>query len=179
MPALSTFALVDEILDLHAQALGPDLPAYRNHVTRVLHFAFAISPQLQGKAQTILIAGAFHDLGIWTAHTFDYLDPSSCLAHDYLKAQGLEPLWPEVDLIIQQHHKLHTYAGPLAQSVEAFRRADLVDLSLGLIRCGLPRESIQAVRSQFPNAGFHARLVACTGQQFLRTPFNPLPMLRW
>ena len=179
MPTLSTFALVDDILDSHAQALGPDLSAYRNHVTRVLHFAFAIDPQLQSAAQPLLIAGAFHDLGIWTARTFDYLDPSSRLARDYLKAQGLEPLWPEVDLIIQQHHKLRTYTGPFAQSVEAFRRADLVDLSLGLIRSGLSREFVQAVRMQFPNTHFHKRLVAFTGQQFLRTPWNPLPMMRW
>ncbi len=164
---------------MHAQALGPDLNAYRNHVTRVLHFFFAIAPQLQRSAQPILIAGAFHDLGIWTAHTFDYIDPSSQLAHDYLTAQGLEPLWPEVDLIIQKHHKLRFYSGPFEASVETFRRADLVDLSLGLIRAGLKPEFIRAVRGQFPNAHFHARLVAFTGQQFLRTPWNPLPMMRW
>ena len=63
--------------------------------------------------------------------------------------------------------------------MEAFRRADLVDLSLGLIRCGLPRAFIGAVRDQLPNAHFHARLTAFTGQQFLRTPLKPLPMLRW
>lgn len=176
MPTLSTFALVDDILQSHAQALGPDLNAYRNHVTRVLHFVFAIAPQLQSAAQPVLIAGAFHDFGIWTAHTFDYLDPSSHLAHDYLKTQGMESLWSEVDLIIQQHHKLRPYCGPGEASVEAFRRADLVDLSLGLIRAGLNPEFIQAVRSQFPNAHFHARLVAFTGQQFLRTPLNPLQM---
>ncbi len=178
-PILSTFPLVDEILQLHAPALGADLSAYRNHVIRVLNFFFAIAPQLRSKAQPGLIAGAFHDLGIWTAHTFDYLDPSSQLAHDYLKERGLEPLWPEVDLIIQQHHKLRPYAGPFEASVEAFRRADLVDLSLGLIRSGLKPEFIQAVRVQFPNANFHARLVAFSGQQFLRTPWNPLPMMRW
>ena len=179
MPALSTFALVNDILDSHAQALGPDLPAYRNHVTRVLHFVFAMDPQLQSAAQPLLIAGAFHDLGIWTAHTFDYLDPSSCLAHGYLKAQGLEPLWPEVDLIIQQHHKLRRYTGPFEASVEAFRRADLVDLSLGLIHAGLKPEFIRAVRLQFPNAHFHKRLAVFAGQQLLRTPWNPLPMMRW
>lgn len=64
MPALSTFALVNDILDSHAQAPGPDLPAYRNHVTRLLHFVFAMDPQLQSAAQPLLIAGAFHDLGI-------------------------------------------------------------------------------------------------------------------
>jgi len=179
MRSLSTFALVDDILQSHAQALGPDLTAYRNHVTRVLHFVFGIAPQLQGAAQPIVIAGAFHDLGIWTARTFDYLDPSSRLAHDFLQVQGLDPLWPEVDLIIQKHHKLRPYTGPYETSVEVFRRADLVDLSLGLIRAGLKPEFIQAVRSQFPNARFHARLVAFTGQQFLRTPLKPLPMLRW
>jgi hypothetical protein len=179
MPTLSTFALVDDILQSHAQALGPDLPAYRNHVTRVLHFVFAVAPQLQSAAQPILIAGAFHDLGIWTAQTFDYLDPSSRLAHDYLKDQCLESLWPEVELIIQQHHKFRCYTGPFEASVEAFRCADLVDLSLGLIPCGLPRAFVKEVRGQFPNAHFHARLVAFTGQQFLRTPLKPLPMLRW
>jgi len=179
MPALNTFALVDDILSSHAQALGPDLPAYRNHVTRMLHFVFAIAPQLQRTAQQLLIAGAFHDLGIWTARTFDYIDPSLRLAHDYLVTQGLLPLWPEVHLIIEQHHKLRTYSGPFAPSVEAFRRGDLVDLSLGLIRSGLSREFIQMVRDQFPNAHFHARLAAFTGQQFLRTPLKPLPMLRW
>jgi len=179
MPAFSTFPLVDEILQSYAQALGPDLPAYRNHVTRVLHFVFAIAPQLQSTAQPVLIAGAFHDLGIWTARTFDYLDPSSQLAHDYLEAKGLEALWPEVDQIIQQHHKLRAYAGPFEASVEAFRRADLVDLSLGLIRSGLQREFVRAVRMQYPNAHFHKRLVEFTGHQFLRTPLNPLPMMRW
>ena len=179
MPDLSTFALVDDILRSHTQALGPDLPAYRNHVTRVLHFVFAIAPQLQKAPLPILVAGAFHDLGIWTARTFDYLDPSSKLAHDYLVAQGLEPLWSEVDLIIGQHHKLRAYTGPFAKSVEAFRRADLVDLSLGLIRSGVPHKFIQMVRGQFPNAGFHGRLAVFTGQQFLRTPLNPFPMMRW
>ncbi len=179
MPTLSTFGLVDHILGEYAQALGPDLPAYRNHVTRVLHFVFAIAPPLQSAPLPILIAGAFHDLGIWTAHTFDYLDPSTQLAHDYLKVHGLEMLWPEVDLIIGQHHKLRTYTGPCEASVEAFRRADLVDLSLGLIRAGLNPAFIQAVRAQFPNAHFHARLVAFTGRQLLRTPLNPLPMMRW
>jgi hypothetical protein len=179
MHTFTAFALVDDILQSHAQALGSDLTAYRNHVTRVLHFVFAIAPHLQSAPQPILIASAFHDLGIWTAHTFDYLDPSSQLAHVYLKARGLEPLWPEVELIVQQHHKLRAYTGPFEDSVEAFRRADLVDLSLGLIRAGIKPKFIQAVRAQFPNAHFHARLVAFTGQQFLRTPLNPLPMLRW
>ena len=96
MPTFSTFALVNGILGLHAQALGPDLPAYRNHVTRVLHFVFAIAPPLQNAPLPILIAGSFHDLGIWTAQTFDYVGPSSKLAHDYMKEQDWSHCVPKL-----------------------------------------------------------------------------------
>ena len=82
-------------------------------------------------------------------------------------------------MIIQQHHKLRRYTGPFEASVEAFRRTDLVDLSLGLIHAGLKPEFIRAVRLQFPNAHFHKRLAVFAGQQLLRTPWNPLPMMRW
>lgn len=179
MQTLCAFPLVDGILASHADALGPDLPAYRNHVTRVLHFLFALAPDLRSSEQPILIAGAFHDLGIWTANTFDYLDPSSRLAEEYLRAQDLGRLRPEVDVIIQQHHKLRPYTGPFSLSVEAFRRADLVDLSLGVFRSGLARSFIRSVRAEFPNEHFHSRLMAFTGRQFLRTPLRPLPMVRW
>ncbi len=179
MQALSAFPLVDEILASHKEALGGDLPGYRNHVTRVLHFLFALAPELRISEQPVLIAAAFHDLGIWTARTFDYLAPSSVLAHDYLQARGLEPLRQEVDLIIQQHHKVRPYRGPFSPSVEAFRRADLVDVSLGLVRFGLAPQFVHSVRAALPNARFHSRLLAFTGRQFLRTPLRPLPMVRW
>jgi hypothetical protein len=179
MNAFSRFPLVDDILGSHQEALGSDLQGYRNHVTRVLTFLFALAPDLRMSEPQILIAAAFHDLGIWTARTFDYLAPSSLLAHQYLETHGMAPLWPEVDLIIQQHHKLRPYRGPFSPSVEAFRRADLVDVSLGLVRFGLSPQFVQAVRGALPNAGFHARLLAFTGRQFLRTPLRPLPMIRW
>jgi len=179
MQASTAFPLVDDILASHEEALGPDLPGYRNHVTRVLHFLFAIAPELRASEEPVLIAAAFHDLGIWTDRTFDYLAPSSRLAHDYLTAHGLDPLWQEVDLIIQQHHKVRSYRGPFSLSVESFRRADLVDVSLGLIRFGLTPQFIQSVRGVLPDAHFHARLLAFTSHQFLRTPLRPLPMVRW
>ena len=179
MQAPSAFPLVDDILASHKEALGPDHSGYRNHVTRVLQFLFAMAPELRTSEQPVLIAAAFHDLGIWTARTFDYLAPSSLLAYEYLTAHGLEPLRQEVDLIIQQHHKLRSYRGPFSPSVEAFRRADLVDVSLGIIRFGLAPQFVQSVRAALPNAHFHARLLAFTGRQFLRTPLRPLPMVRW
>lgn len=61
---------LDELLQHYRQELGKDFADYRNHVDRVVNccnlFISADAQQLQKLA----IAGAFHDLGIWTARTF-------------------------------------------------------------------------------------------------------------
>jgi len=173
------FPLVDEVLAPFTAALGVDLTAYRNHVVRVLDFTFAIAPGLEDRADTLQIAAAFHDLGIWTDRTFDYLGPSRRLARAYLAGRGGDALGPLVEAVIEQHHKLRPYRGPFAGAVEPFRRADLVDVSLGTLRSGLDRTFVRAVRAALPNAGFHACLARLTGRQLLLSPLRPLPMLRW
>ncbi len=47
--------------------------------------------------------------------------------------------------------------------VALFRRADLADFSLGLIRGGVPGAIMRAVKAAFPNAGFHKRLMQLAG----------------
>ncbi|MBV2092751.1 MAG: hypothetical protein KUF72_17880, partial [Candidatus Thiodiazotropha sp. (ex Ctena orbiculata)] len=63
--------------------------------------------------------------------------------------------------------------------VEVFRQGDLVDFSLGLLRFGIAKSTVQEVRAAFPNAGFHAALARRAGRWFLRHPLNPLPMMKW
>ena len=173
------FPVVDALIAQHSASLGRDFDAYRNHVCRVLNFFLALGAPDEGLPEAVPIAAAFHDLGIWTDATFDYLEPSVRLASAHLVRMGREALLPEVAAIIVEHHKLRPYRGPFAASVERFRRADLVDLSLGTLRCGLAPEVVGAVRAALPNAGFHARLLQLTARQFLRTPWRPLPMMRW
>lgn len=145
----------------------------------MLNFFLALGAPGQDLPEAVAVAAAFHDLGIWTDATFDYLAPSVRLAADHLARTGGEALLPEVTALIVEHHKLRAYRGPHAANVERFRRADLVDLSLGTIRFGLAPEFVGAVRAAFPNAGFHARLLQLTARQLLRTPWRPLPMMRW
>jgi hypothetical protein len=175
----SDFAQVEELIAAHATELGGDLAAYRNHVCRVLNYYAALGPPTDEIPEAVMIAAAFHDLGIWTARTFDYLEPSMRLAQTHLAGLGREHLGPEVAALVGEHHKLRPYTGPYAATVETFRRADLVDLSLGLVRSGLPASFVHAVRAAFPNAGFHRRLALLTARQLFRTPWRPLPMLRW
>ena len=164
------FDVVDDILAAHAGVLGADATGYRNHVHRGLHYFAALAggePPV-----SVLVAAAFHDLGIWTERTFDYLAPSTRAALAYLSSQGLEPLIPEVTALIAEHHRLRPYRGPYARTVELFRRADLVDLSLGAVRSGLPAALVRSVKASLPDAGFHARLVSLAASQLLRHPSN-------
>ena len=167
----------DTILDRWKSELGDDAQAYRNHVHRVIDFCSALHPVLiKGDREKIVIAACFHDLGIWTDRTWDYLEPSIALATSYLREQGLAQWTDEIALMIGMHHRIRRHDDPL---VEAFRRSDLADVSLGLVRFGLPRALVRDVRARHANAGFHKRLVQLTCGWWLRHPLQPLPMLKW
>ena len=72
---------VSAVLENHASALGRDFIAYRNHVYRVANLCLEIAGGGDGvELEKIAVAAVFHDLGIWTNHTFDYIAPSVALA---------------------------------------------------------------------------------------------------
>ena len=62
----------------------------------------------RSELEKIAVAAVFHDLGIWTSGTFDYIGPSVVLAHDYLVARGREDWTPEIEGMIADHHKITT-----------------------------------------------------------------------
>lgn len=176
---LDQLPLAEELFALWAPELGADATGYRNHVYRVLNFTCALCPAKDEALEQLIVAGVYHDLGIWTDHTFDYLEPSVARATTWLQEHGHAEWVPVVNTIIRNHHKITSYRGDHAPLVEAFRRADLADVSLGTIRPGLARVHVKAVRRHFPNAGFHKRLLQLAGRQLLRQPWRPMPMMRW
>ena len=169
---------IDAVVEVWREALGRDYPAYRGHVYRMFNFCRALHPE-PADEEAIAVAAAFPDLGIWSDDTFDYLAPSADLARAYIKDAGLDLEVRGVTDMIGLHHKVTRCAPESGVAVDAFRRADLVDLSLGLIRAGLPRSFVREVRDTFPKAGFHRRLVQLSTAWFLRHPLRPLPMFRW
>src|SRR5262249_31234653 len=133
MNAVTAHPIVDAALQHYAAALGGDLPAYRNHVYRGLtyHQELSGAPVPDWAA----LAWAVHDLGIWTAGTFDYLGPSADLASALAGELGIT----EVDrarTMIVEHHKLRAVGDPMS---EAFRIADRIDVSRGLLTGSLGR----------------------------------------
>ncbi len=170
--------LLDELFDVEATIFGADLGAYRHHCYRVVNFALAFAPAAPDVRAKIEIAAYFHDVGIWADGTFDYLEPSIARARAYLRARGQESWLGEVEPMIARHHQITSAprTGPL---VDAFRRADWIDVSLGVLRLGLPATLVADVRRAFPNAGFHRRLAELTARRARHHPLSPLPMLRW
>lgn len=169
---------IDAVLSAHKAALGADVVAYRNHVYRVANLCVAQTSGGCDEVDKIAIAAAFHDLGIWTDRTFDYLAPSVDLARAHLVSVGRPEWTAEITEMIVEHHKLTRYRGERASLVESFRRADWIDVSKGLRTFGLPRAFIRAVSSTWPSAGFHWRLVQLEMQRLRTHPWSPLPMVR-
>lgn len=122
------------------------------------------------------IASVFHDIGIWTDNTFDYLEPSERQAKMYLRENGKEEWIDEITTMIHFHHKLTRYRGLHEKTVDIFRKADWIDVSLGLIAFGYDRQTIGQNRNNFPNRGFHFFLLKETSKNFLKHPLKPLPM---
>jgi len=92
--------LLDEILAPWRERIGADFEGYKNHVSRVLNFCFALRECSDEERRKLTIAGAFHDLGIWSDATVDYLPPSIAQAKLYLTEHGLDEWIPEIELII-------------------------------------------------------------------------------
>jgi hypothetical protein len=175
---LTEIAALDAVLDRHLAALGADRVAYRNHAYRVANLCASRSPADPETVEKIGIAAAFHDLGIWTDHTFDYVNPSVRLAREHLLRSGRAAWVPDVTAAILEHHRISTYRGAHAWLVEPFRRADWMDVSGGLVASGLSRELFRASLARWPRAGFHRLLARLEWQHVRRHPWRPLPMLK-
>src|SRR5688572_21916923 len=143
----TTIDLVEEILAPYTA--NDRVSGYKNHVSRVISFCDALYQLDEEERHKITIAACFHDLGIYTDATFDYLPPSIELARSYLYSNNLGNWATEISSIIDEHHRFRPIdSGGLA---EVFRKADLIDFSLGVVKHGVPPTKVSEVRSEFPN----------------------------
>ena len=166
---------IDQFLEIYRHHLGADYRAYRGHCQRVYHTAlhFYRNHRIEpAEEETLALAAALHDIGIWTNHTFDYLDPSVALAEKTLQKHSL-PAYPELlRQMIESHHQLRSHPHPL---VNAFRKADWCEV-LGL---GGFTSLGRKLKREYPLHGFHLMLTREFIKQVKKDPLHPLPMMRW
>src|SRR5262245_60745158 len=92
---------IDGVLEAWEERLGADAKAYRNHVYRVFNLGLALVPEAQEREDLIAVASVFHDLGIWSHSTFDYIRPSMRLATAHLGDDDRRTWARPVELMIQ------------------------------------------------------------------------------
>ena len=168
---------IEFILDRFKAQIGADYERYKNHVYRVFSNCLMMDTD-PANEEKYAIAAAFHDLGIWTNQTFDYLEPSEQQARLYLTEKGKQAWVEEITAMIHFHHKISRYQGRHEKIVAIFRKADWIDISLGLITFGNSRQAIDKTTSRYPNLGFHFFLAKETAKNFFKHPLNPLPMVK-
>lgn len=169
--------IIDNLMEVHKPVLGKDYERYRNHVLRVFLNCQLLDPAEESR-EKYAIAAVYHDIGIWTDHTFDYLEPSIEEAKTYLAGIGKSEWTEEISKMIYWHHKIKPYKGDFERTTETFRKADWIDVSLGLLSYGGDKKTMAMYRSQFPNRGFHFFLVKQAARNFLKHPLNPIPVFK-
>jgi len=166
--------LIESVLARYDQELGVDAELYRNHVYRGLNYQLRLLEKVEA-SDAMALAWVAHDLGIWTANTFDYLAPSLALAEELAQDFSVD----DADLVqamVAFHHRLRPCPHPL---VETFRRADRTDAWRGRFRGRLGPTDVEEVVGAFPYCGFHTFLRQRMTAWVLRHPTRPFPMFRW
>ncbi len=170
--------ILDELLSQYRDQLGAQYVAYRNHLYRLINSIQATTVLNNIELEKIAVAAAFHDLGLWTHHTLDYLDPSAQMAMDYLISVGKKSWIDEVVAMIQDHHKIQP-SHHSSRIVELFRQADWAEVTFGAVGLKVDKQVMHEIRQHFPNSGFHKFLLKRGALYGLKNPLNPMPILKW
>ena len=167
--------VIDELLDPFKAVIGDDYDKYRNHVLRVYQNCLLLDSNKDNEIKYAM-ASVYHDIGIWTKQTIDYLGPSIEQVKIFLTHTGNEEWIEEISLMIYWHHKLSGYEGRYSETVGVFRKADWIDVSIGILAFGANKMEIGKNKKAYPNRGFHVFLIKKIARNLFKHPFNPLPM---
>ena len=104
---LTEIATLDELLQAYAARARQRLHGLQeSHLPGGEPVRRAVLRATPTQLQKMAIAAAFHDMGIWTDGTFDYLQPSIGLAGEHLARSGRPEWTPEITAMILEHHKI-------------------------------------------------------------------------
>ena len=149
-------------LEAVREATGEDGGPMERHGLRVFRIAseMASRRELEVDREVLLVAGLLHDLGLYELASRGgvYVSDGADFAAELLAPHG----WPEERVrlcrdAIERHHELRSQwrAG---NEVELIRRADLVDVSAGVVRFGVPRPWLRELFAAVPRDGTYGEV---------------------
>ena len=163
-----------KVLSNYKESLGSDYHAYLNHVKRVYEYACML--RLERDSDLFMVAAIFHDLDIWRNSTMNYLPGSIELALDHIAQNNLPIDKATLSLVIKNHHKIRKIKN--SPEAEAFRKADLIDLTSGWIKFNIPKSIIIDTERRYPRLGITKVVLQKVAHWAIRHPFKPFPMMK-
>jgi hypothetical protein len=171
----STAAGQDALARLRAASGTVNGPMER-HCLRCRHIAAELAAQ-RGWAidgEVLTVASILHDIGLYPGVSTSgvYTADGAALAESMLPLHGWSP--ERVRLCADAIDRHHDLRGQLARGpeVETLRLADLVDLSGGLLRFGLDRQWLRALREEVPRQGLWGELAREVGRAVRERPLT-------
>ncbi len=124
--------------------------------------------------EVLTVAAILHDIGLYptVATGGVYTRDGADLARRLLPRYG----WSSERIercadVIDRHHELRNQLGR-GPEVEALRRADLIDVSGGLVTFGVDRGWLRRLNASVPRAGFGAELAREVGRALRERPLT-------
>jgi predicted hydrolase (HD superfamily) len=168
----SEAAALERLREVTGQTGGP----MERHGLRVFLIAdrLATAREVTVDREVLLIAGLLHDIGLYdeASHGGVYVREGAEFTAELLRAQS----WEENRIrlcfdAIERHHELRPQ-WERADEVELIRRADLVDLTSGLIPFGLSREWLRDLFGSVPRDGTYATIGHEVARQLIHQPLQ-------
>jgi hypothetical protein len=162
---------------------GADPAPMENHCERV----FVIASEL-GQAESrevdeevLACAASLHDAGLFdgaASKDKTYVEDGARLARELLEPLGwtAERLQRCMDAI-ECHHELRSQWAKGAE-VELMRRADLVDVSAGVVNFGFSRSRYRELVAEVPREGMYRGVAGLVGHALRERPLTMLKIFR-
>jgi hypothetical protein len=163
----------DEVFDRTSPYEGNGL---RNHCRRLFHLASLLMDArgLELDPGLAYFIAMIHDLGLVSEQDqgVNYLRRSLALFRRETKDIALPQADPElIEQCIVYNHRVLPVPG-LAPVAECFRNAVMIEHSHGLLRFGLPRESVKPIFQAYPRENFDRVLLDFTWRTIKREPLT-------
>lgn len=168
----SEVVALERLREITSETGGP----MERHGLRVFLIAdrLAIARGVEVDREVLLVAGLLHDVGLYdqASHGGVYVREGAEFTAELLRAQG----WDEKRIrlcfdAIERHHEIRSQwdRGP---EVELIRRADLVDLTSGVVRFDLSREWLRDLFKSVSRDGTYPTIGREVAKQLLHRPLQ-------
>jgi hypothetical protein len=165
-------AALDAVRDASGETAGP----MERHGLRVFAIAceLAAGRGLEVDGEVLLVAAYIHDLGLYDSVSRGgvYVKDGAEFATELLAGHDWSTERTKLCAdSIERHHELRSQ-WPLGTEVELMRRADLVDVSNGVVAFGLDRSWLRELNAAIPRDGTYGEIMRLLGHAMRQRPLT-------